>query len=470
MAYLPGLANDIFISYAHADNTEGWIDQIHERLFNRLRQLDRSAPFTIWRDRKLTGADVFTDEIYRQLESSGVLISILSPNGLDSNWCQQERERFERAARSTGGLRLGSKIRAIKITKTPSSGDRHQDIFDTLGYEFYRRDAQTGHFSEFHPTSPEFDRLIQEISQEVYDILQQLRMRALSRQPDFTLYVAAVSSDLESWRMRLVDELAAWNCRVYPEVPLASRLSKATIAESLDASSLSIHCVGPRRGITLEEETLPIDLLQLACARATEISRIVCQIGQPHPALEEALTQATTHGSEDLIRPPTPDVLLQFVEDRVASLRRAGVTAPEALPTVYVVCSLSEWDDALRLKSCLEADRRFAAVLPIREVDDKNVRRRDHRDTLKNCQAALVYWGEKSSESWFREEQREVINARLKRRTKPLPALCLSSPPRTEAEAYNRPDLPLQQVSDLDCSKVRPFFRHLERITNGDRK
>jgi hypothetical protein len=470
VAYLPSLENDVFVSYAHADNTDSWVDQFHERLFNRLRQLDRSAPFTIWRDRKLTGADVFTDDIYRQLESSGVFVSVLSPNGIDSNWCQQERERFERAARSTGGFHLGSKIRAIKVTKTPSAGDRHKDIFGTLGYEFYRRDAQTGHFREFHPTSPEFDGLIQEISQEVYDILQQLRMRALSHLPDLTLYVAAVSSDLESWRLRLVDELAAWNCRVYPEVSHAAALSMTTMAKSLDASSISVHCVGPRRGITLEDETLPIDVLQLACARATEISRIVCQVGQPHPALEVELKQATTKGSEDLIQPQTPDVLLQFLEDRVAALRKGGATNPEALPTVYVVCSLSEWEEALRLKACLEADRRFAAVLPIREVDDKSLRRRDHRDTLKNCQAALLYWGPKSPESWFREEQREVINARLKRRTSPLPVLCLSSPLRTEAEAYNRPDLPLKQISDLDCSKLRPLFRHLERLTNGDRK
>jgi hypothetical protein len=208
------------------------VDQFDERLFNRLRQLDRSARFTVWRDRKLTGADVFTDEIHKQLGSSGVLISVLSPNGLDSSWCQQERERFERAVRSTGGFHLGNRIRAIKVTKTPSAGDRHRDVFGTLGYEFYRRDPQTGHFSEYHPTSPEFDGLTLQISQEVYDILQQLRARAVSHQPDLTIYVAAVSSDLESWWTRVADELAAWNCRIYPEAPRASELSKAMIEES----------------------------------------------------------------------------------------------------------------------------------------------------------------------------------------------------------------------------------------------
>src|SRR5258708_7057253 len=147
MAYVPGLANDVVISYAHADNTEGWVDQLHDRLLNKLRQLDRNAAFAIWRDRKLTGADVFSDEILRQFESSGILISILSPNGLDASWCQQERERFERAARTTGGFRLGEKIRAIKGTKTPCAGDTQRKDFGTLGYEIYQRSQQTSQFT-----------------------------------------------------------------------------------------------------------------------------------------------------------------------------------------------------------------------------------------------------------------------------------------------------------------------------------
>jgi hypothetical protein len=467
MAYVPCLANDAFISYAHADNTEGWVEQFHDRLLNRLRQLDRSASFAIWRDRKLTGADVFTDEIYGQLKSSGVLISILSPNGLDSNWCQQERERFERAAGLTGGFRLGDKIRAIKITKTPCAGDQHRNVFGTLGYDFHKRSPQTGHFTEFHPTSREFDDLVLEIAQELYAILQQLRIRCLSPQPDLTAYVAAVSSDLESRRTRIVDQLAAWNCRVVPDEPLASGLSRAAINDALGACALSVHCVGPKRCIVPEDETSPIDLLQLECARALTISRIVCQIGQPHGALEEALKQPGPHGVEDLVQPQTPDVLLQLLEDRVRSLRKAGGGASGGLQTVYVVCSLSEWNDALRLKNCLEAERRFAAVLPIREVDEASVRLRDHRATLKSCQAVLVYWGAKSPQSWFREQQREVIGARQKRRIAPLPALCISSSPLADPIADNRPDLPFHQISDLECSSVRRFFRHLE---NGEGK
>jgi hypothetical protein len=412
MAYVSGLANDIFISYAHADNSECWIDKFHDGLLNRLKQLERNASFAIWRDRKLAGADVFSDEIDRQLKSSGILISILSPNGLASSWCQQERQRFERAASSTGGLRLGTKIRAIRVTKTPCVGDQDRQIFGTLGFEFYERSEQAGRFTEFHPTSSAFDALTLDLAQEIYALLQELRNRLLAPPPHPAVYVAAVSSDLESWRTRVENELAAWNCRVYPEAPLASQLSASVIKESLSSCSLSIHCVGSRKGITPEEETVPIDVLQVSLARLAQIDRIVCQIGAPHAALEELLRPTRSQSREELMRPATPDVLLQLLEDRVTSMRKGRADTPGDVATVYVVCNPSEWNEALRLKQCLEAERRFAAILPIRDVDDASVRLRDHRATLKTCQAVMVYWGALSPPSWFREQQREVIGAR----------------------------------------------------------
>src|SRR3954462_13835564 len=129
MPYVRGFDNDVFISYAHADNTEGWVNTFHTRLQNRIRQFDRNANVSIWRDPKLGGADVFSDQILNQLKSSALLISILSPNGFTSDWCQQERQRFEQFAETTGGFRIADKIRAIKVLKTPLPNDAHRSIF-----------------------------------------------------------------------------------------------------------------------------------------------------------------------------------------------------------------------------------------------------------------------------------------------------------------------------------------------------
>lgn len=121
MSYVAGFENDIFISYAHADNSEGWVNTFHTRLQNRLKQFDRNVNITIWRDPKLSGADLFSDQILDQLKSSAVLVSILSPNGVASDWCEQERQRFEQLAPLTGGFRLGDRIRAIQGSQDPAA-------------------------------------------------------------------------------------------------------------------------------------------------------------------------------------------------------------------------------------------------------------------------------------------------------------------------------------------------------------
>jgi len=72
---------DVFISYAHIDNQplpgggQGWVTVFHEalRLF-LTRFMGEDAE--IWRDPKLAGNDVFSDEIGDQLPKTAALVSI----------------------------------------------------------------------------------------------------------------------------------------------------------------------------------------------------------------------------------------------------------------------------------------------------------------------------------------------------------------------------------------------------------
>src|SRR6476620_2937480 len=72
MAYVPGLAHDIFLSYAHGDNETGWVTYFETRLRQRLREKLGFTP-AVWRDeRKLGGGDSFSDEIKQALSSTGI--------------------------------------------------------------------------------------------------------------------------------------------------------------------------------------------------------------------------------------------------------------------------------------------------------------------------------------------------------------------------------------------------------------
>ena len=100
---------NLFISYTHIDNQpltdgeKGWITRFHLTL-NALLSMRLGRDAKIWRDEKLCGNDVFSDEIVARFKQSAVLVSIVSSRYLNSEWCTRPRILSERAAdRRAGG-------------------------------------------------------------------------------------------------------------------------------------------------------------------------------------------------------------------------------------------------------------------------------------------------------------------------------------------------------------------------------
>jgi len=140
-------AKQIFISYSHIDNQPlspeqmGWITRFHHTLEALLStRLGRNVE--IWRDNKLRGNDVFAEEIVKQFKNVALMVSILSPRYINSEWCTREAREFCQEAEKSGGLVVGNKTRLIKVVKTPiDSSDTLPDCFNrVLGYDFYTLD------------------------------------------------------------------------------------------------------------------------------------------------------------------------------------------------------------------------------------------------------------------------------------------------------------------------------------------
>ena len=77
MASVTNYHNDLFISYSHIDNEPfgpqgGWVDIFHAALQNfvNVRVGRRVA---VWRDARLSGAEIFSDQIEQELRNSAVL-------------------------------------------------------------------------------------------------------------------------------------------------------------------------------------------------------------------------------------------------------------------------------------------------------------------------------------------------------------------------------------------------------------
>src|SRR5271165_3179420 len=139
----------VFISYAHIDNEplsenqQGWITRFHSSLMAMLSmRIGRKAD--IWRDSKLSGNDIFADEIVQQFPKTALLISVITPRYVESEWCTREVREFCKSAEHTGGVVVDNKSRMLKVIKIPG-GDENplpEAMKLSLGYPFYIFDDQ----------------------------------------------------------------------------------------------------------------------------------------------------------------------------------------------------------------------------------------------------------------------------------------------------------------------------------------
>lgn len=75
---------NIFISYTHNDEI------YKDRLITHLASLKKSGLVNVWHDRKLLPGGIVRREIGEQLEDSDIMIALISPDYIDSDYCYDD--------------------------------------------------------------------------------------------------------------------------------------------------------------------------------------------------------------------------------------------------------------------------------------------------------------------------------------------------------------------------------------------
>jgi hypothetical protein len=109
MAFVPRYDHDVFISYAHVDDSPlfdamvgrkqpiGWVATLVRHLKNELAEkIGRSEAFDVWFDTQKLRGNELTDKIAEKLKRSATFGAILSPGYLASTWCRSEARLFTR--------------------------------------------------------------------------------------------------------------------------------------------------------------------------------------------------------------------------------------------------------------------------------------------------------------------------------------------------------------------------------------
>jgi hypothetical protein len=493
--------DEIFISYAHIDNEplaegeRGWVQLLDERLRKRLAQL-LGEPAKIWRDPKLQGNDEFSEILVQKVSKVALLVSIISPRYLRSEWCLRELDEFCRNAALQGGLTISGKSRVFKVAKTFTPRDGHPaPVQGLLGYEFYEYDEISGRAREF---SPEIDpnrdaRYWERLEDLAWDIKQQIELVRTADEPSAaealpgassapTVYLAETTYDLSEQRDKIKRELTQRGHQVLPdkELPLRAPALKEAVREYLKRSRLSVHLVGENYGVIpeMEAERSMVRLQEeLAVERGDDagFSRLIWMPPglQPNDERQQKFVadlqnSFTSRNGSELLQVKLEDLKTIIQTKLTQKPAPAPVASEEARAMrLYLICNQQDIDAVEPLQNYL-FECGFEVTLPLLDGSEAEVLH-DHKDNLLLCDGVLIFQG-RASEGWLRMKLRELLKLPGYGRTTPLygKAVYITAPELPAKERFKTLEAQvIKNYGEFNPSAIDPFLTQINKAKGG---
>lgn len=458
---------DVFVSYAHLDDAalgddrKGWVSKLHETLDRRLAQL-LGKPARIWRDPKLHGNDVFADAIVERVQRAAVLVSVVSPRYVKSEWTTREVTEFCRAAAEHGGVQVHDKSRIFKVLKTPVPLDQQcPPLPSLLGYEFFAVDPDTGNFREFDEQFG--DQFRQKFLMKLDDLAQDLKALlefvespsvddAPSRTGQGTIYLAVTTLDLQEQHDAIRRDLQQHGYTVLPtqSLPTVGSDVEAAVREDLARSSMSIHLIGKRYSLTPEGSMSSLSEIQneLAIERGERggFTRLVwippgLQVDDPRQQQVLGRLRADPRAAQDsdLLETPLED-LRTVIHDTLERGRAPNAQADAARTATSVASVYLVYDerdaDAVTPWADLLFDKGLEVIHPVFKGNESEIREY-HEDNLRTADGVVIFFGA-ANELWLRRKFSELQKIAGYGRTKAAPALavCLLPPKTPEKQRF----------------------------------
>jgi hypothetical protein len=496
---------DIFISYAHIDNEpltpeqQGWITRFHSSL-ESLLSMRMGGKARIWRDNKLQGNDVFASEIVDQFAKTAVLVSVLTPRYLISDWCRKEVAEFCKRAEESGGMVVANKARVFKVLKTPVDTQEAlpRALQDVLGYEFFTiedgapLELDSAYGEKF---AQDYNRKVGKLAWDVSQLLKTLQVSADDQdhdEPDQSkavVYLAECSYDRKQAREILEGELRRHGNTVLPdqELPREEDEYVAAVEELLKRCQLSVHLIGQTYGGVPDGPSQKSSVMlqnELAAkrSRSNGLKRVIwvpegTRSGQAQQqAFIDALHQdAEAQFGADLV---TADIeglktsihaILAKLEKPETPLPAEQAAAADRAKLIYLICNEKDRKATIPLRKFCRG-LGFEVAIPAFEGDATAVREA-HQQLVANADAVILFYGA-GDEAWKRTLDNELKKMPGHRSGKPLLAsyTFLADPKTSDKEDLidmAEPNL-INGLGDFSETMMTAFVQTLN--TNGATK
>ena len=241
MAYVHPDKPDIFLSYAHVDDEPdaafsdrpGWVTALVRCLEKRLaKKLGRVDSYDIWRDARLAGHVELTPDIIGRVRDAAVLLLVLSPAYLASEWCRRELAIFHEAIRERKAGK--GRIFVVEFDRVDPKR-KFPELADLKGYRFWVEDPDTRNprtlgYPIVREKDEEYHNRVNDLCIELVRRLDGLKENAQPAAESVTkpgsdtrpnVYLAEVTEDLDNRRDAVHRHLDQAGFRVLPDAELS---------------------------------------------------------------------------------------------------------------------------------------------------------------------------------------------------------------------------------------------------------
>jgi hypothetical protein len=445
MPSITGYQNDVFISYAHADNEasediEPWVTRLVVDLQRSLGRRLGTKPEIYFDLRRLSTGAVL-DELLDNVSKAAVLVAIVSPSYVRRDWTRDELRVFMSTTAAS------SRICPIEMLPLDSEQDYPKEFVTIKRALFWHPsvDSQTPITIRVDLDHERYYAKIEDLAEDLKKKLRQMSfcpsqpsISTIAATPPIhvakskTLLLAQVTEDLEDERENVRRHLEQFGLTVLPTTtyPQGGAAFRMAFEGDCDRARLFVQMLGPTQSRSPPDLGNSYAYTQYELATQHGLDRMLWR--RPDLRVDEI-----THRDAHLLTAPEIEAIgLESFKAEIVSNLIAPESAAHARPSSangFVFINASQTDLALAKTLYDEVKRnKYSAVLPSFD-GPAEVIRVDLEDTLVDCSALVLVYGS-TGPTWVRGQLRLFDKLRPRRECPPRVIAIYFGPPEEKAE------------------------------------
>lgn len=169
-----GFEYDVFVSYAQANDHDGWVTRFKDKLTDFLNERLEWTPRFFWDEQSIGINDDLDTKITESVRNSAVMVVVVSHKYLTRQWCALERETF---------LQDGNERRVMIVRYDDVAFQDFQQVLPKcLGIEFFDNDGLP-----LEVESREFKKRLHKLRETIVDEIEALQQVSDAKQAGVTV-------------------------------------------------------------------------------------------------------------------------------------------------------------------------------------------------------------------------------------------------------------------------------------------